>query len=42
MSTALHQQTDGQTNVMIASMEHYLQVFINHQQDDWVQWLLVA
>jgi len=24
---------------MNASMEQYLQVFVNHQQDDWVQWL---
>jgi hypothetical protein len=24
---------------MNAGMEQYLQVFVNHQQDDWVQWL---
>jgi len=27
---------------MNASMEQYLRVFVNHQQDDWVQWLPVA
>jgi len=27
---------------MNASMEQYLQVFVNHQQDNWVQWLPLA
>jgi len=27
---------------MNAEMEQYLQVFVNHQQDDWVQWLPLA
>jgi len=27
---------------MNASVEQYLQVFVNHQQDDWVQWLPLA
>jgi hypothetical protein len=27
---------------MIASMEQYLWVFVNHPQDDWVQWLPLA
>jgi len=39
MSTAFHPQTDGQTEQMNASMEHYLRVLVNHQQDDWVKWL---
>jgi len=42
MSTAFHPQMDGQTERMNASMEHYLRVFVNHQQDDWVQWLSLA
>jgi hypothetical protein len=42
MSTAFHPQTDGQTERMNAGMEQYLQVFVNHQQDDWVQWLPLA
>jgi hypothetical protein len=27
---------------MNAGMEQYLRVFVNHQQDDWVQWLPLA
>jgi len=42
MSTAFHPQTDGQTERMNAGMEQYLRTFINHQQDDWVQWLPLA
>jgi len=42
ISTAFHPQTDGQTEQMNASMEHYLQVFVNHQRDDWVIRLLLA
>jgi len=39
MSTVFHPQTDGQTKQINAGMEQYLRVFVNHQQDDWVQWL---
>jgi len=42
MSTAFHPQTDGQTELMNAGMEQYLRIFVNHQQDDWVQWLPLA
>jgi len=42
MSTASYPQTDGQTEWMNASIEQYLRVFVNHQQDDWVKWLLSA
>jgi len=42
MSTAFHPQTDGQTEPMNAGMEQYLRVFVNHQQDDWVQRLPLA
>jgi hypothetical protein len=42
MSTKFHPQTDGQTERMNAGMEQYLWVFVNYQQDDWVQWLLLA
>jgi len=42
MSTAFHPQMDGQTAQMNAGMEQYLRVFVNHQQDDWVQWLPLA
>jgi len=42
LSTAFYVQTDGQTEQMNASMEQYLWVFGNHQQDDWVQWFSLA
>jgi len=42
MSTAFHPRTDGHTKQMNAGMEQYLQVFVNHQQADWVQWLPLA
>jgi hypothetical protein len=42
MSTAFHPQTDGQTEQMNAGMEQYLWVFVNHQQNNWVQWLSMA
>jgi hypothetical protein len=42
MSIEIYPQTDGQTERMNAGMEQYLRVFVNHQQDDWVQWLPLA
>jgi len=42
MSTTFHPHTGGQTEQMNAGMEQYLWVFVNHQQDDWVQWLPLA
>jgi len=42
ISTAFCPQSDGQTERIDAGMEQYLRVFVNHQQDDWVQWLLLA
>jgi hypothetical protein len=42
MTTPFHPQSDGQTERMNAGMEQYLQMFVNHQQDDWVQWLPMA
>jgi len=42
MLTAFHPQTDRQTELINASMEQYLQVFLKDQQDDWVKWPLLA
>ena len=42
LSTAFHPQTDGQTEWVNASMEQYLWVFVNHHQNDWVEWLPLA
>ena len=38
-STVYHPQTDGQTEQINQAVEQYLQLFINHQQDDWIEWL---
>ncbi len=43
VSTAFHPQTDGQTECVNQEIEKYLQIFINHIQTDWADWLpLVA
>jgi RNase H-like domain found in reverse transcriptase/Reverse transcriptase (RNA-dependent DNA polymerase)/Integrase zinc binding domain/Chromo (CHRromatin Organisation MOdifier) domain len=41
-STAYHPQTDGQTERMNQEVEQFLRVFVNHQQDDWKDWLAIA
>jgi len=41
-STAYHPQTDGQTERVNQEVEQYLRLFINHRQDDWVEWLALA
>jgi len=42
LSTAFHQQTDGQTERTNAILEHYLRAYINYQQDDWCGYLPLA
>jgi transposase InsO family protein len=42
LSTAYHPQTDGQTERQNQTLEHYLRLFINFQQDDWARWLPLA
>jgi hypothetical protein len=39
LSMAYHPQMDGQMERMNWEVEKYLQMFTNHQQDDWVDWL---
>jgi hypothetical protein len=41
-STAYHPQTDGQTERTNREVKKYLRMFVNHQQDDWVDWLPLA
>jgi hypothetical protein len=41
-STAYHPQTDGQTERANQEIEQYLRLFVNHRQDDWVEWLPLA
>jgi hypothetical protein len=42
MSTAFHPQTDGQTEKINSTLEQYLRMFVNCQQDYWVQFLPYA
>lgn len=41
-STACHPQTDGQTERINQEIEQYLRIHINHHQNDWAEWLLIA
>jgi hypothetical protein len=41
-STAYHPQTDGQTERVNQELKEFLTMFVNHQQDDWSDWLAVA
>jgi len=41
-STAYHPQTDGQTKRVNQEVQEFLTMFVNHQQDDWSNWLVVA
>ena len=40
--TAYHPQTDGQTERINQKLEQYLRVFINHRQEQWLDWLGTA
>ena len=42
MSTAFHPQTDGQTERTNTILEQYLQAYVNYQQDNWTELLLLA
>lgn len=42
LSTGFNPGMDGQTEQMNGSMEQYLRVLVNHQQEDWVKWLPMA
>ena len=42
LSTAYHPQTDGQTERVNQELEQYLRVFINHRQEQWLDWLGTA
>ena len=41
-STAFHPQTDGQTERTHQTLETYLRIFVNHEQDDWFDLLPLA
>jgi len=40
--TAFHPQTDGQMERMNQELEQYLQMFIDHRQEQWPEWLGMA
>lgn len=42
LSTSFHPQTDGQTERVNQILEQYLRCYINHQQDDWTDFLPLA
>jgi hypothetical protein len=42
LTTAYHPQSNRQTEQVNQEMEIYLQIFINHYQNDWTQWLPLA
>ncbi len=42
LSTAFHPQTNGQTKRQNSTMEAYLQVFVNFEQNDWARLLPMA
>jgi len=42
LSTAYHLETNGQTELVNQILEQYLWVYINYQQDDWVNLLPLA
>ncbi|OJT05607.1 Transposon Tf2-1 polyprotein [Trametes pubescens] len=41
-STAYHPQTDSLTKCMNQMLESYLRAYVSYQQDDWVDYLLLA
>jgi len=42
LSTVFHLQTDGQTERMNQKLEQYLRMFIDYQQEQWLEWLGTA
>jgi hypothetical protein len=39
LSMAYHPQTDGQSEQTNQTLEAMLQLYCNHQQDNWARWL---
>jgi len=42
LSTAFHPQTDGQTERVNQELKQYLRMFIDHRQEQWLEWLGMA
>jgi tetraacyldisaccharide-1-P 4'-kinase len=39
---AFHSKTNEQSEIFNQKMKHYLRVHVNHQQDDWADWLFMT
>ena len=37
-----HSQTDGQIEKTNQELEQYLRIYINHRQNNWSEWLVIA
>jgi len=42
LSTAYHLQTDGQMERINQEIGTFLRHYVNYQQDNWTEWLVVA
>ena len=42
LSTVFHPQTDRQTERVNQELEQYLRMFIDHRQEQWLEWLGTA
>ena len=42
LSTAYHPQTDRQTERINQEVGTFLQHYVNYQQDNWIEWLVVT
>jgi len=42
LSTVFYPQTDGQTERVNQELEQYLRMFIDHRQEQWLEWLGMA
>jgi hypothetical protein len=40
--TAFHSKTNEQSEIFNQKMKRYLRVYVNHQQDDWADWLFMT
>ena len=42
LSMAYHPQTDRQTKHINQELEQYLRIFVDHRQEQWLEWLGTA
>ncbi len=42
LSIAYHPQTDGQTEQINQEIGTFLRYYVNYQQDNWMDWLVVV